>query len=84
MAKLDFTFNTGDTPVSKIVDAIANEYGYRETIIDDTGKEIPNPQNKAQFAKHCIKNYIIGIVRKADLLEVSRVALQTVRDIELD
>lgn len=32
-----------------ILDAIASRFGYRETVIDEEGAEIPNPETKQEF-----------------------------------
>ena len=45
---------TFDIPADKkdrIIDGYCGHYGYQETVTDEEGKEIPNPQTKTQFVK---------------------------------
>jgi hypothetical protein len=65
MATLNFSFDTGSVPLSRIVDAFATAYRYHATIDGQ-----PNPETKAQFARRMVKHYITQIVlteeRKAE------------------
>lgn len=62
MATLTFSFDTGTVPISRIVDAMALEYGYSATLPDGSA----NPQTKAQFGKAQIGRIIREAVRNQE------------------
>ena len=69
MPQLNFTFDTGQVPLSKIIDAFASAYNYKDMIqtSPDDPTLIPNPETKQQFARRMVKNYIIDMVRAEDI-----------------
>jgi len=95
MATLSFSFDTGNITTSRIVDAIAQVYGYTAEVrnpdwfIDENGVEtpvpkyIPNPQTKAQFAKQQVKRFIVDAVYKAESNEAVVIATASVTTITL-
>jgi hypothetical protein len=46
-----------------VVDAYAWEFQYKETILDDDGNPIPNPETKAQFALRMFTEQAQGNIR---------------------
>lgn len=79
MPQLQFTFDTGAVPLSRIVDAIALEYGY-QAITNGS----PNPETKAQFSRRMIGTVIKNIVKNQDLHTARIAAEATVTPINLD
>lgn len=67
MAQLQFTFDTGNVPLSRINDSLALEFGYQSIIRDPIQGDIPNPETKAQFNKRKIKEFIIDAVKNQDI-----------------
>lgn len=61
MATLSFTFDTGNVPLSRIVDAFAIRYRYQPTIDGQ-----PNPETKAEFARRMVRAHIIETVKSVD------------------
>lgn len=45
------TINIPNDQLSRVINAMAVQYGYEETIINQSGQVIANPQTKAEFAK---------------------------------
>jgi hypothetical protein len=75
MAQLQFSFDTGNVPLSRIVDAFASAYGY-----DDN--KLAN-ETKADFARRMVRRYIVEIV-KAQEQAAARIAAEgQVTDINL-
>lgn len=95
MATLSFSFDTGVITASRIINAIAQVYGYQTEVrnpawfIDENGLEapvpkyIPNPQTKAQFAKQQVKRFIVDSVYKAESNDAVVAATVTVTTITL-
>lgn len=76
MATLEFKFETGNIPISRIVNAIATYNGYQDTAPSplDANVSIPNPETKQQFAKKVIKDIIISMVKAQEINEIKKVA----------
>jgi hypothetical protein len=85
MATLNFSYNTGTVPLSRIVDAMAVVYGYPANIEDpeNPGQTIPNPQSKADFGRAVIRGIIVSAVREAELRTARATADASVANIEL-
>lgn len=85
MATLTFSFDTGNVPISRIVDAMAIKYGYQATIPDpeNAGGMIPNPETKAQFGRRQIRNIIVSAVKEAEVLAAREVAESSVTEVTL-
>jgi len=85
MATLTFTYDTGSTPASKIVDAICLEYNYQTMIFDPQapGSQIPNPETKANFARRMFRQTIVNIVKNQDLIVARKSAEAGVTEINL-
>jgi len=47
-----------DTALDAYIEAIAVGGGYAETITDENGQEVPNPQNKTVFARQQVKAWM--------------------------
>ncbi len=85
MAILTFSFDTGAVPVSRIVDAMALEYGYQATVPDpaNPGQTLPNPQTKVQFAKAQIGRIIKETVSHQERRAAQQTAASGVTDVVL-
>ncbi len=85
MATLSFSFDTGNVPVSRIVDAVATVYGYNPNVVDpnNPAQTIPNPQTKAAFAKQVIRKILIDAVREAEVRTARLTAEAAVTSIDL-
>lgn len=51
------TFNINDAHVQRILAAFSSQFNYQETIDGN-----PNPENKSQFVKRKLKEYIASVV----------------------
>lgn len=84
MAKI--TINITDD----IVDALAYEHGYRDTmpVPGKPNETRPNPETKAQFARKVLKNLILGAAKRHEIKkaeEVARVAKEAeLADLDID
>lgn len=84
MAVLSFSFDTGDVPLSRIIEGVAFAYEYPEVVPDESGNStIPNPESKEQFFESKIKSTILGAVRAAELTKARMAAESTITDITL-
>jgi hypothetical protein len=77
MPELQFSFNTGSVPLSRIVNAICLEYNYKATIRGEA-----NPETKAEFAKRMIGDHIRNIVYNQET-ELARKAAESDATIDL-
>lgn len=68
MATLTLTFDTGSVPLTKIHDAFASAYNYQATKPNPSnpGQTIPNPENKTDFTRRMVKQYIEDVVKSQD------------------
>lgn len=73
MATLSFSFETGSIPISRIINGLAFQFGYNDTIpnpdygvVEGAPTTLPNPQTKAQFVKQKIKRFIVDGVHAAE------------------
>ena len=80
MAKLSFSFETGELPVSELIEALATRFGYSPYILDLSGNYIPNPQTKASFCRDYLRRFIIQSVREFRESQV----LAEIQDIHLE
>ena len=75
MAVLTFTYETGAVPLTKIIDAFANEYDYEANKLNVL-------ETKAQFARRIVKQYIVGVVKSDDAKAAAR-TIPPVNEIEM-
>jgi hypothetical protein len=80
MALLTFSFDTGATPISRIVDAFALQHHYEAFLEDGV---TPNPETKAQFAKRVIGRFIKDTVRAAETKAAEDAARDGISDVPL-
>lgn len=52
-----------DELVPQLLEAFAQVFNRPETVIDEHGNEVPNPETKAQFAKRHIRRFIRDVWR---------------------
>lgn len=55
---MDYKITVSDEQVSRIEKGFAGQYNYSETIKDSEGKDIQNPQSKADFMIEQCKAFI--------------------------
>lgn len=78
MAILNFSFDTGSVPLSRINNAIASQYGYQDTI-----NAQPNPETQIQFSRRMIGDLIKNIVKNQEVFTTTKAAVNTVTEITL-
>ncbi len=76
---MNITIKIPDEKKNAIVGAFADLYGYAETIKNEKGESIQNPQTKTQFVKKKIRDFIVGVytghkVREADSARIAALA----------
>ncbi len=49
-----------DTKYTRDVDAFCKFHGYKETILDSNGVEIPNPKSKKNFTEDTLESILKG------------------------
>ena len=59
-----FTVKIPNGILEDLIDAMSLGTGWTETIIDDEGEEIPNPETKEQWAKRTLEDWIKNHYRK--------------------
>jgi len=74
MAIVQKTINWNSEVWIKAVDSVAQMNGYQETITNELGESIPNPQGKIPFFNAWLKKQAINAITENDC----RVALSTV------
>jgi hypothetical protein len=79
MAILTFSFDTGNVPPSRIVDAFAAHYGYKATLPDGSA----NTETKTTFARRMLRQHIVDIVRGAEQAAAVDNASKSVQEITL-
>lgn len=70
MPTITFTISLSD--LNRISNAFASQFGYQDTIINDQGISVPNPQIKSDFAKTRIKEYIAGVVNNSEYIAAQK------------
>lgn len=55
---MKITLDIPDTFADRVIAAISDTYGYQETIRDEEGNEMPNPQTRAQFARSQVLRFL--------------------------
>lgn len=55
---MDITITIPDNMVTRVIDGVAGQNNYQETVQDDDGYEIPNPETKGQFVKRMVRQYL--------------------------
>lgn len=65
-----FCFDIPDAKAGAIIDAFCERHGYEDTIENDAGEPVPNPQPKATFFKERVLGYIGSSARQAMLAQV--------------
>lgn len=81
MATIQVT--TPNDQLARAVTALTNLYGYKETITDAEGNEVPNPQTKNDFARQQVARFIKEAVKQYEAEEARRLAEQNVLDVDV-
>ena len=76
----NFTIVIPDDKVAAVVQAFATQYGYQENIDDpaNPGTQIPNPINKAAFAKNIIRSFVREVYIGAQVKEIEATRQATI------
>ena len=81
MAEIKFTLTTEN--VNKLISALCAHYNYQETITDELGKSLPNPETRAAFSKRMIMSFMKDHVR-AYAIEEARAAAEAAANTNID
>lgn len=73
-------FEIPDAIAQRVIDGVAGQNEYRDTVEDSKGKVIPNPESKNQFVKRMIREYIKGNVKAWETSQAIATARQGTSD----
>jgi len=78
----DIKVTIKDSQLTRVVDGIAGQCGYQENIPDpkDFGKQIPNPETKAHFARKAMVEWVKDNVRAYEIRLAQEAAGKTAVD----
>lgn len=65
-----------DTIIEVGIEAIAKEYGWTETVLDEQGQEIPNPKTAEQKAVWAIKQFLRDTVTSYNIKQAQEAAIR--------
>lgn len=65
-----------DGVAARVTNGLAGQYGYQATIPapNPTDPPVPNPENKAQFARRMVRNFIHDSVKSYEASQASNAA----------
>ena len=69
-----FTIEIADEDVNRVLNAMAKNYNRPDTIIDDNGDEVDNPETVAQFANRIVRQFLAENVKAYEVKEAKRAA----------
>ncbi len=72
------------TITPEISQAFSTTYNYSDTVTDDKGKEIPNPQTKEDFASSKIQEYVSEVYKSSQVKQRIDVAVEPLPTDTLD
>jgi hypothetical protein len=78
MPTLTFSYDTGNVPLSRIINSYAEQFGYVDTI---NGQ--PNPETKAEFARRMVRTQIVSVVRASEVGTAIKTAKDAVTPIDI-
>ena len=70
------TINIPDAIATRVVNGVAYQHGYADTIINEQGEEIDNPETKAVYAKRMVIQNIKNAVRAYEATQAAETARQ--------
>ena len=62
--------NIPDIHDTRINNTLSKSWGYTSTVRTVDGSEIPNPENKRQFIKRTIIEYLLSELKKAEIRDL--------------
>ena len=68
--------------LSRMEDGVATGKGRPDTIVNPAnpgGPQIPNPQNKLDFLKEQVKEFLVGLAASSESMEAGNTAGETAR-----
>jgi type II secretory pathway component GspD/PulD (secretin) len=71
-----FTIEIADQDVNRVLNAIAKNYNRPDTVIDDNGNEVDNPETVAQFANRMVRKFLLENVQAYEVKEAKRSAAE--------
>jgi len=71
---MQITITIPDEIAPRVIDGVAGQHGYQETVLDEEGNEIPNPETKAQFAKRVILEGVKNAVLSWEAVQAAEAA----------
>jgi hypothetical protein len=74
MAEIKLT--VPDVAIPRIRDAFCAEYNYQETVLNQEGEYVPNPQNKLAFTKQQIIEFVKQTTRNYEANKAAGIARQ--------
>jgi hypothetical protein len=77
----NFGVEIPDNQVSRVIEGLAEAYGYTDQVTDPgTGELVNNPQTKEDFAKQAVINFIRNAVATVEANRASEAARQKAVD----
>jgi len=76
-------FNIANEDLPRVITAFTVTFNYQETIIDENGDEVPNPETKAQFTKRMWIKYGKDVTRNYED-ETAHEALPEPEDVDVE
>jgi ribosome-interacting GTPase 1 len=70
-----FSVEIADTDVDRVINAVCNNYNYKDKILTDNNEEIINPESKPVFANRMVRKFLSDHVKKYEL-DLAKKALQ--------
>ena len=74
---MEITITIPDEIAARVVNGVAYQHGYADTIADENGDEIDNPETKAAYAKRMVIQNIKSAVRSYEAVQAAETARQS-------
>lgn len=62
-----FSIEIADNDVERVIDSLCANYARPDTIIDNNGNNILNPESKAVFANRMVREFLSDHVKKYEI-----------------
>lgn len=62
-----FSVEIADKDVARVIESLCINYNRPETILDQNGNNIPNPETKPVFANRMVREFLSDHVRKYEI-----------------
>lgn len=62
-----FSVEIADKDVERVIDSLCANYARPDTVIDNNGNSIPNPEIKAVFANRMVREFLSDHVKKHEI-----------------